>query len=66
MKVFILNLLIFLISPSKFCVEEPVKINQKRNLSDDVEQFDMSLERLINLHSELPAFEYPDGKFYLT
>lgn len=49
-------------SPSNLCYDEPVAINKLRNNSDNVKEFDATLESYINLYTKQPEIDYPDGK----
>lgn len=48
---------------SKFCVDIAVPIRNLRAANGSVEAFDKSLERLINMNTQQPSIDYPDGEF---
>ena len=49
-------------SPSKHCANEAAPINKLRAEATNKNDFDKSLESLINLYTHQPETEYPDGK----
>lgn len=49
-------------SVSQLCADEAIIINKQRAEAEDVEEFDKSLESLINLYTKQPEVDYPDGK----
>ncbi|KAL7022525.1 hypothetical protein ACKWTF_012282 [Chironomus riparius] len=50
----------FLTVPSKYCANEAVPINKLRAEATNKNDFDKSLESLINLYTHQPETEYPD------
>lgn len=49
-------------SQSNLCADEPVVIKKLRADAKNIEEFDTSLDSLINLYTKQPELDYPDGK----
>lgn len=52
---------IFKFSFSRLCDDEATSINKMRANAGNAAEFDKSLESFINLYTEQPEIDYPDG-----